>query len=33
VQQRVDGTEIEWALGAAYKEALDLMKLNNLRGI
>lgn len=31
VQKEVDGSEIEWALGAAYKEAADLLKRTNLR--
>ena len=32
VQKDVDGSEIEWALGAAYKEAADFLKRTNLRG-
>ena len=31
VQKDVDGSEIEWALGAAYKEAADFLKRTNLR--
>lgn len=31
VQKEVDGSEIEWALGAAYKEAADFLKRTNLR--
>jgi len=31
VQKFVDGSEIEWALGAALKEASDFLKRNNLR--
>lgn len=31
VQKEVDGSEIEWALGAAYKEAADFLKKTNLR--
>lgn len=31
IQKEVDGSEIEWALGAAYKEAADLLKRTNLR--
>lgn len=30
VQQIVDGSEVEWALGAAYKEVLDLFKKRSL---
>ena len=33
IQQSVGGADIEWALGAAYKEAADLLKRDhNLRG-
>lgn len=33
IQQEVDGSELEWALGAAYKEIADLLKVHpNLRG-
>lgn len=31
VQKEVDGSEIEWALGAAYKEAAGFLKRTNLR--
>lgn len=31
VQKEVDGSEIEWALGAAYKETADFLKRTNLR--
>lgn len=31
IQKEVDGSEIEWALGAAYKEASDFLKRTNLR--
>ena len=31
IQKEVDGSEIEWALGAAYKEAADFLKRTNLR--
>lgn len=31
IQKEVDGSEIEWALGAAYKETADLLKRTNLR--
>lgn len=31
IQQQVDGADIEWALGAAYKEAAQLLKRTNLR--
>jgi len=31
IQKEVGSSEIEWALGAAYKEAADLLKRTNLR--
>jgi hypothetical protein len=31
IQKEVDGSEIEWALGAAYKETADFLKRTNLR--
>ena len=31
VQKNVGDSEIEWALGAAYKEAAELLKRTNLR--
>lgn len=31
IQKEVDGSEIEWALGAAYKEAAGFLKRTNLR--
>lgn len=31
IQKEVGASEIEWALGAAYKEAADLLKRTNLR--
>ena len=31
VTKEVDGSEVEWALGAAYKEAAELLKRSNLR--
>ena len=32
IQQEVDGSEIEWALGAGYKEIADFLKVKtNLR--
>jgi hypothetical protein len=31
IQQNVDGADIEWALGAAYKEAAQLLKVTYLR--
>jgi Golgi nucleoside diphosphatase len=31
IQQSVDGADIEWALGAAYKEAAQLLKMTYLR--
>lgn len=33
IQKEVDGSEIEWALGAAYKEIADFLKRTNLRTI
>lgn len=33
IQKEVNGNEIEWALGAAYKEAAGLIKRSNLRPI
>lgn len=33
VQKEVEGNEIEWALGAAFKEAADFLKRTNLRPI
>ena len=32
IQKEVDGNEIEWALGAAYREASAFLKRTNLRG-
>lgn len=31
VTKEVEGSEVEWALGAAYKEAAELLKRSNLR--
>ena len=31
IQKEVSGSEIEWALGAAYKEAADFLKKTGLR--
>jgi hypothetical protein len=31
VTKEVDGSEVEWALGAAYKEAAELLKRSHLR--
>jgi Golgi nucleoside diphosphatase len=31
IQKEVDGSEIEWALGAAYKETAEFLKRTNLR--
>ena len=31
IQKFVDKSEIEWALGAAFKEIADLIRRNNLR--
>lgn len=34
LSEQVDGSEIEWALGAAYKEAADFLTLkSNLRPV
>ena len=33
IQKEVDGNEIEWALGAAFKEAADFLKRTNLRPV
>lgn len=33
IQKEVDGNEIEWALGAAFKEASDFLKRTNLRPV
>jgi hypothetical protein len=32
IQQSVGGSDIEWSLGAAYKEAADFLKKDYLRG-
>ena len=31
IQQSVGSSDIEWALGAAYKEAAEFLKRTNLR--
>jgi hypothetical protein len=33
IQKEVEGNEIEWALGAAFKEAADFLKRTNLRPV
>ena len=33
VQREVEGSEIEWALGAAYKELGDMLQKHNLRAL
>ena len=33
IQQEVEGSEIEWALGAGYKEIADFLKVKTKRRI